>query len=84
VSTIPRTPSRAWSAGAWWRGPGAPSHVAAVRRLVFDSLDPDDVAALTTIVEKLLARLDVALVYSSDLSSYLTGTVAEVTGGRYM
>jgi 3-oxoacyl-[acyl-carrier protein] reductase len=26
----------------------------------------------------------VALFYASDLSSYLTGTVAEVTGGRYM
>jgi len=36
------------------------------------------------IVERLLARLDVALVYFSDLSSYVTGTVAEVTGGRYM
>jgi 3-oxoacyl-[acyl-carrier protein] reductase len=26
----------------------------------------------------------VALFYASDLSSYMTGTVAEVTGGRYM
>ncbi|WP_198346333.1 MULTISPECIES: 3-oxoacyl-ACP reductase FabG [Nocardioides] len=27
---------------------------------------------------------DVALFYASDLSSYMTGTVAEVTGGRFM
>jgi 3-oxoacyl-[acyl-carrier protein] reductase len=27
---------------------------------------------------------NVALFYASDLSSYLTGTVAEVTGGRFM
>jgi len=33
--------------------------------------EPDEVAA-------------VALFYASDLSSYMTGTVAEVTGGRYM
>ena len=33
--------------------------------------DPDEVAS-------------VALFYASDLSSYMTGTVAEVTGGRYM
>jgi 3-oxoacyl-[acyl-carrier protein] reductase len=33
--------------------------------------DPDEIAS-------------VALFYASDLSSYMTGTVAEVTGGRYM
>ena len=27
---------------------------------------------------------NVALFYGSDLSSYMTGTVAEVTGGRFM
>ena len=27
---------------------------------------------------------NVALFFASDLSSYMTGTVAEVTGGRYM
>jgi 3-oxoacyl-[acyl-carrier protein] reductase len=26
----------------------------------------------------------VAMFYASDLSSYMTGTVAEVTGGRFM
>ena len=36
----------------------APGHVAAVRRLVFDALDTDDVASLTMIVDKMLARLD--------------------------
>jgi NAD(P)-dependent dehydrogenase (short-subunit alcohol dehydrogenase family) len=33
--------------------------------------DPDEIAS-------------VALFYASDLSSYMTGTVAEVTGGRFM
>ena len=33
--------------------------------------EPDEVAS-------------VALFYASDLSSYMTGTVAEVTSGRYM
>ena len=36
----------------------APGHVAAVRQLVFDVLDADDVAGLTAIVDKMLARLD--------------------------
>ena len=36
----------------------APGHVAAVRRLVFDALDPEDVAGLTAAVDKMLARLD--------------------------
>jgi len=35
----------------------APGHVAAVRRLVFDALDTEDVAGLTAAVEKMLARL---------------------------
>jgi DNA-binding MarR family transcriptional regulator len=33
----------------------APSHVAAVRRLVFDHLDAQDVAALAAVLDKLLA-----------------------------
>jgi 3-oxoacyl-[acyl-carrier protein] reductase len=33
--------------------------------------EPDDIAS-------------VALFYASDLSSYMTGTVAEGTGGRYI
>jgi 3-oxoacyl-[acyl-carrier protein] reductase len=33
--------------------------------------DPDEIA-------------NVALFFASNLSSYMTGTVAEVTGGRYM
>jgi DNA-binding MarR family transcriptional regulator len=36
----------------------APGHVQAVRRLVFDALNPDDVARLGTVVDKMLARLD--------------------------
>ena len=36
----------------------APGHVAAVRRLVFDGLDPDDVAGLTAAVDKMLAPLE--------------------------
>jgi DNA-binding MarR family transcriptional regulator len=35
----------------------APGHVAAVRRLVFDALDTDEVAALTEVVDKMLARV---------------------------
>jgi DNA-binding MarR family transcriptional regulator len=36
----------------------APGHVQAVRRLVFDALSTDDNAALTAVIDKLLARLD--------------------------
>lgn len=35
----------------------APGHVRAVRRLVFDALDPDEARDLGQVVEKLLARL---------------------------
>ena len=35
----------------------APGHVAAVRRLVFDALDAKDVAALSTVFDKMLAGL---------------------------
>lgn len=36
----------------------APAHVEAVRELFLDALDPDDVAALARIGEKVVARLD--------------------------
>lgn len=36
----------------------APGHVAAVRRLVMDTLEPADIAALTTATERMLTRLD--------------------------
>jgi DNA-binding MarR family transcriptional regulator len=36
----------------------APGHVMAVRRLIFDVLSKDEKAALTTVIDKLLARLD--------------------------
>jgi len=36
----------------------APAHVAAVRRLVIDALDAEDVAALSTVFDRMLARLD--------------------------
>ncbi|MFM9373710.1 MarR family winged helix-turn-helix transcriptional regulator [Streptomyces sp. Da 82-17] len=36
----------------------APAHVRTVRDLVFDSVDPDELAALATAVEKVLARLE--------------------------
>jgi DNA-binding MarR family transcriptional regulator len=36
----------------------APGHVEAVRRLVFDALTDDEVSALATLVDKLMARLD--------------------------
>jgi len=36
----------------------APGHVSTVRRLVFDALSPEEVAALATIIEKALAQLD--------------------------
>lgn len=36
----------------------APAHVEAVRALVFDGLDPDQVATLTAITEGVLARID--------------------------
>jgi DNA-binding MarR family transcriptional regulator len=36
----------------------APGHVAAVRRLVFDVLDADEVASLTAVIDKMLARSD--------------------------
>jgi DNA-binding MarR family transcriptional regulator len=36
----------------------APGHVAAVRRLVFDALDPDEVASFSALVEKLQAHAD--------------------------
>jgi len=36
----------------------APGHVNTVRRLVFDVLSPEEVAAFATIIEKALARLD--------------------------
>ena len=35
----------------------APGHVAAVRRLVFDALDEDDVTSLSQAVDKMLSRL---------------------------
>jgi DNA-binding MarR family transcriptional regulator len=35
----------------------APAHVELVHRLIFDSLDPDEVRALATISEKILGRL---------------------------
>ena len=35
----------------------APGHVDAVRRLVFDALDADDVGALNAVFDKMLARL---------------------------
>ena len=36
----------------------APGHVAAVRRLVIDALDAEDVAALSTVFDRMLARID--------------------------
>jgi DNA-binding MarR family transcriptional regulator len=36
----------------------APAHVAEVRRLVFDALTPEQVAAMRTIAELVLSRLD--------------------------
>lgn len=36
----------------------APAHVATVRRLVFDSLSADDVAALTAISQRVLAQIE--------------------------
>jgi DNA-binding MarR family transcriptional regulator len=36
----------------------APGHVNTVRRLVFDALSPEEVDALATIVDKVLAQLD--------------------------
>jgi DNA-binding MarR family transcriptional regulator len=36
----------------------APGHVNTVRRLVFDALSPEDVAAFGTVIEKALAQLD--------------------------
>ncbi len=36
----------------------APGHVDAVRRLVFDGLRDDDVATMSALVDKLLARVD--------------------------
>jgi DNA-binding MarR family transcriptional regulator len=38
----------------------APRHVESVRRLVFDVLSPEQVAALAAVSEKVLARLDTA------------------------
>ena len=35
----------------------APGHVAAVRRLVFDALDEDDVSCLSQVIDKMLSRL---------------------------
>jgi len=35
----------------------APGHVAAVRRLVFDALDENDVSCLSQVVDKMLSRL---------------------------
>ena len=35
----------------------APGHVAAVRRLVFDALDENDVSGLSVALDKMLARL---------------------------
>jgi DNA-binding MarR family transcriptional regulator len=36
----------------------APGHVNTVRRLVFDALNPQEIHALATIIDKLLAQLD--------------------------
>jgi DNA-binding MarR family transcriptional regulator len=36
----------------------APGHVATVRRLVFDVLSPEEIEALATIIDKVLAQLD--------------------------
>ena len=36
----------------------APGHVNTVRRLVFDALSPEDLAAFGTVIEKALAQLD--------------------------
>ena len=36
----------------------APGHVAAVRRLVIDALESEDVAALNTVFDRMLARID--------------------------
>jgi DNA-binding MarR family transcriptional regulator len=44
----------------------APGHVAAVRRLVFDGLTPDQVAALDQIARQVLARLDEAEASQAD------------------
>jgi DNA-binding MarR family transcriptional regulator len=38
----------------------APGHVRSVRRLVFDGLSPDEVDGLGAVVDKLLARIDLA------------------------
>ena len=35
----------------------APGHVAAVRRLVFDALDENDVSCLSQVIDKMLSRL---------------------------
>jgi 3-oxoacyl-[acyl-carrier protein] reductase len=39
---------------------------------------------LTKASAKELAHVDAALFLASNLSAYITGTVLEVTGGRYM
>ena len=36
----------------------APGHVRAVRRLVFDALSPEDIAAVDAVFERVLARVD--------------------------
>ena len=37
----------------------APGHAATVRRLIFDSLTPDEIAVMSSVIDKVLSRLPV-------------------------